>query len=194
MSELLGGLPANQATLPAAAGAAKRPGGRLALELVAMRGKDVVGVRHLDEGGTAWIGNNAETLARVSVRDYGGQPFIVGYVRSGIYAVHVPPRARARVHGADGIPRLLVGPHRVELRDGERAVLVLGGVQIRAQVVPFEVPSSRFKAGAALWMVVLGVLYAAAVAVTATLTQPAASPAHSGGMLRAHERFLTHGP
>ena len=84
------------------------------------------------DGGTAWVGNVAETMARVSMREFGGQPLIVGEVRSGTYAVHVPPRARARIHGADGIPRLVVGPHRVELLEGERAVVVLGAVQIRA--------------------------------------------------------------
>jgi len=195
MSELLGGVPANQAGPEAAAGAGKRPSGRLALELLAMRGKDVVGARHLHEGGTAWVGNTAETMARVSMREHGGQPVIVGDVRAGRYAVHVPPRARARVHGADGIPRLLMGPARVELREGERAVLVLGPVQIRAQVVPFEVPAPRFKVtrGAVAWTAVLGVLYAAAVVFSAVLAHPTATLAQPGGIQRAHERFLSHG-
>src|SRR4029077_12446174 len=135
--------------------------------LVAVRGKDVVGVRHLQEGGSAWVGNVADPLARIPLRDFGGLPLVVGEVRSGTYVVHVPPRARARVHRADGVPRLLVGPMRVELFDGERAVVVLGAVQIRAQVVPFEVPEPRFKltAGAAAWIALLGVVYAAAIAL-----------------------------
>jgi hypothetical protein len=162
---------------------------------VALRGKDVVGVRHLHEGGTAWIGEGPESIARVSLREHGGHPFIVGDVRAGTFAVHVPPRARARFHGRDGIPRLLVGPHRIELDHGERAVLVMGGVQIRAQVVPFEVPAPRFRVtgGAAVWMAALGVLYAAAVMITAALSHPPATPAQPGGMVRAHERFL-HAP
>jgi hypothetical protein len=194
MSELVGSVPAKQGGLEAGSGAGKRPGSLLALELVAMRGKDVVGVRHLHDGGTAWIGNTAETISRISMREYGGQPLIVGEVRSGTYAVNVPPRARARVHGSDGIPRLLVGPHRVELREGERAVVVLGAVQIRAQVVPFEVPAPRFKVttGAAAWIAVLAMLYAAAVALTAALAQPTA-PLAQPGVARAHERFLLHG-
>ena len=159
---------------------------------MALRGKDVVGVRHLHEGGTAWIGDGPESIARVSLGEHRGHPLIVGDVRAGTFAVHVPPRARARVHGRDGIPRLLVGPQRVELGDGERAVLVMGGVQIRAQVVPFEVPAPRFRftSGAAAWMAALGVLYAVAVLITAALSHPSATPAQSGGMVRAHERFL----
>jgi hypothetical protein len=190
MSEPVGSVPAKQ---PVADAAARRPRGQLALELVAMRGKDVVGVRHLHEGGSAWVGNAAETMARVPMRDFGGHPLVVGEVRSGTYAVEVPPRARARVHGTDGIPRLLVGPHRIELHEGERAVLVLGAVQIRAQVVPFEVPAPRFKvtAGAAAWVAVLGVVYAVAIALTTTLAQPPAQRLERGAMQRIHARFLT---
>jgi hypothetical protein len=195
MSELLGGVPANQATLEGPACAPKKPSGRLALELLAMRGKDVVGARHLHDGGTAWIGNTADTLARVSMREHGGQPLIVGDVRAGTYAVHVPPRARARVHRADGVPRLLMGPARVELREGERAVLVLGAFQIRAQVVPFEVPAPRFSVttGAVVWMAVLGALYAAAIAFSAVVAHPTVTLAQPGGMQRVHERFLPRG-
>src|SRR5262249_56378770 len=71
MSEPVGSVPAKQ---PAPDAAAKRPRGLLALELVAMRGKDVVGVRHLHEGGSAWVGNAAETMARVPMREFGGHP------------------------------------------------------------------------------------------------------------------------
>src|SRR5262245_37964167 len=120
MSELV---TAKHSAAEAGGASARRSRGRLALELVAMRGKDVVGVRHLQEGGTAWVGNVGETIARVSMREFGGQPFMVGDVRAGTYTVQVPPRARARVHGWDGIPRLVVGPHRAELREGERAVV-----------------------------------------------------------------------
>jgi hypothetical protein len=174
MSESVGGVSVRAAP---ASGSAKRSRGLLALELLALRGKDVVGVRHLHEGGTAWVGPVADTMARLSMREFGGQPLVVGEVRSGTYTVRVPPRARARVHGSDGIPRLLFGPHRVELREGERAVLVLGAVQIRAQVVPFEMPASRFKAGSAIaWLALLGVVYAAVLAVSAALNHPEGRP------------------
>jgi hypothetical protein len=191
MSELVGSVPVKAAA--GDAGAVKRPRGRLALELVAMRGKDVVGVRHLHEGGSAWIGNTAETIARVPMREYGGHARVVGEVRSGTYAVEVPPRARARLHGADGIPRLLVGPQRIELHEGERAVLVLGAVQVRAQVVPFEVPAPRFRltAAAAAWVAVVGVVYAVALALTASVAQPPAQRLHPGAMQRIHARFLS---
>jgi len=194
MSELVGSVPAKQPAAESGSCGARRPHGRLALELVAMRGKDVVGVRHLLDGGTAWVGNATETIARMSMREYGGQPFMVGTVRSGAYLVDVPPRARARIHGADGIPRLVVGPHHVELREGERAVLVLGAVQIRAAVVPFELPAPRFKiaAGALAWIAALGAVYAAALALTAVLAQPSAMHLSPGAMHRVHERFLHH--
>ncbi len=193
MSELLDSVPAGQPAAEVGSGPARRPHGRLALELVAMRGKDVVGVRHLQEGGTAWVGNVAEPLARVPLRELGGQSLVVGEVRSGTYAVQVPPRARARVHGRDGIPRLLVGPHRVELREGERAVLVLGAVQIRAAVVPFEVPAARFKigVGVAAWVAVLAAVYVAAVAISAALVQPAPMRADPDAMERVHKPYLT---
>lgn len=176
MSELVGSVPARQAAAEAGSGVVKKPRGRLALELVAMRGKDVVGVRHLHEGGSAWVGHVNDTMVRLSMREFGGQPLVVGEARSGTYAVLVPPRARARVHGSDGIPRLLVGPQRVELQEGERTVVVLGPVQIRAQVVPFDAPAPRFgtAAIAAAWVAVLGVVYAAAMAVTTVLSH--ASP------------------
>jgi hypothetical protein len=166
----------------------KRPRGRLALELVAMRGKDVVGVRHVHEGGSAWVGNVAETIARVSMREYGGHPLVVGDVRSGTYTVHVPPRARARVHRADGIPRLLVGPSHVELREGERAVVVVGTVQIRAQVVPFEVMARTFKltAGTTAWALVLSAVCVAAAAMT---TQAPAG--HGGTLQRLHDTIFS---
>jgi hypothetical protein len=191
MSEVGGSVQVKQPAAEAGGSSAKRPRGRLALELVAMRGKDVVGVRHLQEGGTAWVGNVADPLARVPLRDLGGQPLVVGEVRSGTYAVQVPPKARARVHGGDGIPRLLVGPQRVELLEGERAVVVLGPVQIRAQVVPFEVPASRFKIhGVAVWVAVMAAVYAAAVAISAALVQPAAMRADPGAMERVLRAYM----
>jgi hypothetical protein len=186
MSELV---TARHRILDQGGSAARKARGRLALELVAMRGKDVVGVRHLRDGATAWVGDVAETLARVPMREIGDRPFLLGEVRAGTYTVQVPPRARARVHGADGIPRLVVGPHRVELSEGERAVVVLGPVQVRAQVVPFEAPAGRFNAVAA-WVAVLGVIYVAAIALTTAMVRPSATKLEPGAMHRIHERFL----
>jgi hypothetical protein len=196
MSELVGSVPAKQPAAESGSGGPRRPRARLALELVAMRGKDVVGVRHLHDGGTAWVGNAVETMARLSMREYGGQPFMVGTVRAGAYVVDVPPRARARIHGSDGIPRLVMGPHHVELLEGERAVLVLGAVQIRVAVVPFEVPAPRFKitTAAVAWVAALGTVYAAAIALTAALAQPVPQHLAPGAMHRLHARFLHEGP
>src|SRR5262249_30027726 len=148
-----------------------------ALELVAVRGKDVIGVRHVRDGGTAWIGNVADTLARIparELRELGGEPMIVGEAKAGTFALHVPPRARARHHRADGIPRLMMGPQRIELREGERAVLVLGAVQIRAQVVPFEAApgASSLRATLGLWLAAIAVLYAATLALSAVFAPP----------------------
>jgi hypothetical protein len=172
----------------------KRQRGRMALELVAMRGKDVVAVRHLLDGGKAWIGTSTESLVRVSMKDFGGEPAMLGEVDQGTYALHVPPRARARVHGADGIPRLLVGPQRVELREGERAVVVLGQVQIRAQVAAYEVSSGfGLAGGVGVWVIVLSAVYAAALAISAALASAPPPRLDPGSMQRVHGRFLPAG-
>jgi hypothetical protein len=170
----------------------RRTRGRVALELVAMRGKDVLGVRHLVDGGTAWIGNVSESLARLSMREFGGQPIMIGEVRAGTYALHVPPRARARAHGWDGIPRLMIGPHRIELREGERAVLVLGAVQIRAQVVPFEVSTagSRMPLRVAAWAAAIGLVYVGALALASALGPSTPPRLTTGAVQRIHQRFL----
>jgi hypothetical protein len=107
--------------------------------------------------------------------------------------VHVPPRARARVHGADGIPKLLIGPARIELTEGERAVVVLGPVQIRAQVVPYEMAAPRYRitAGVTAWALVLGAVYAAAVAMTASAA-PDTHEQHGvpGALQRVYDKFF----
>ena len=74
-------------------------------------------------------------------------------------------------------------------------MLVLGAVQIRAAVVPFEVPAPRFRitAGAIAWVAALGAVYAAAIALTATLAQPAPLHLEPGAMHRIHARFLQGG-
>src|SRR5262245_30272816 len=99
MSQITGGAPAKPGEAENGGGAVRRGHGRLALELVATRGKDVVGVRHVLDGGRAWVGNVADAIARVSSRDLGGHPHLVGEARAGTFAVCVPPRARARLHG-----------------------------------------------------------------------------------------------
>jgi hypothetical protein len=168
------------------AGAEIAEGGPLALELVAVRGKDVVGVRHLVDGGRAWVGPVADALARVPARDLGGHPYLVGEVRGGTYALSIPPRARARLHGADGIPRLMIGPHRIDLRRGERAVLVLGAVQIRAQLVPYAGvgnPALRLAGAVVAWVGVIGLVYAAGMAL-ATLLADRPSPVEPGALER----------
>jgi hypothetical protein len=174
--------------------AASRGRGRLALELVALRGKDVVGVRHLVDGGTAWIGGVAGAIARVPGRDLGGEPQVVGEVRSGKYSVCVPPRARARRHGWDGVPRLLTGPERIELGEGERAVVMLGQVQIRAQVVPFEGPPARIGRLGALVVGLLAIAFGyAAVAAVASAVASRAEQLEPGTLERVQGPLLPVG-
>ena len=74
-------------------------------------------------------------------------------------------------------------------------MLVLGAVQIRAAVVPFELPAPRFEitAGAVAWVAALGAVYAAAIALTAALAQPAPLRLSPGAMHRIHARFLPEG-
>src|SRR5690348_6379747 len=81
---------------------------RKALELIATRGREVIGIRHLVQGGTARIGDVREALARVPMSDIGGRPLVIGAVTRDEHLLYVPPRARARVHAAGGIPRLLI--------------------------------------------------------------------------------------
>jgi hypothetical protein len=176
MAQTTGGAPAKEAGAENARDV-RRARGRLALELVATRGKDVVGVRHVLDGGRVWVGNVADAIARVPSREIGGHPHVVAEVKGDVFAVHLPPRARARLHGADGVPRLLVGPHRIELHDGDRAVLVFGGVQIRAQLVPFASPPSGVRAGEiGVWVAVVALIYAAALVVSSAVTQPSHPP------------------
>jgi hypothetical protein len=191
MAELVGRAPAKRAETEVK-GSGKGPRGRLALELVALRGKDVIGVRHLVDGGSAWVGDAAHALARVPARELGGPSLLVGEVRAGTYAVEVPPRARARMHGSDGIPRILVGPRRLELREGERAVVVLGAVQIRAQVVPFEAAPGTFKlpTGLAAWLALAALLYAGALAFATAMAPPTPPRLERGALRRIHGALL----
>lgn len=162
-----------------------------ALELVALRGKDVIGVRHLLEGGQAWIGEVAEALVRVPMAGFGGRPLVVGEVNEGTFTLRVAPCARARLHGADGIARILAGPQTIELHEGERAVVVLGAVQIRAQIAtiagsskPLGLPS-----GALGWVAFAGAAYIAVLALCAALA-PAPPQKAVPGMQRVHARWV----
>jgi len=146
---------------------------RPALELVAVRGRDVLGVRHLLEGGTAWVGNVTDTLARIQLKEFGGQPLLVGEVTSGEHSVYIPPRARARMHKHGDLPRLLAGPDRISLHEGERAVLVLGPIQIRAQIVRVALSPTRAAfTGAAGWIALAAGGYLIALGIFAAMAPP----------------------
>lgn len=157
---------------------------RLALELVALRGKDVIGVRQLLAEGRAHIGDAPGSIARVSAGDLDRAAPVIAEVTGARYVLHVPRRARARVHRADGLARLLTGPTDVELRAGDRAVLVLGPVQIRAQIVPIEIVS-RLGTSGLRWIGLVGALYLAALAVCAALAPRDRARLDEGSIRRA---------
>jgi len=144
-----------------------------ALELVAIRGPDVLGVRHLLEGGECWLGSGEDLLARIPMGDYGGQPALFADVREGRCTLHVPARARGRIHGDDKLGRLVTGPDTIEVKEGDRAVVVLGPVSIRARVVSIEasasVPTRPLNVEVRKWLTVMGALYIAALAAAALL-------------------------
>ncbi len=169
----------------------KREETRQALELVAVRGRDVLGVRHLVEGGTAWIGNVSDALVRLQLDDFGGQPVLVGEVLSGEHTLYVPPRARARMHKRGDLPRLLAGPHRIALAEGERAVIVLGSVQIRAQIIRVAVsPTRAALAGAAGWIVLAAASYVMALGICAALAPPPGLTLDRGVLQRLNAPYL----
>lgn len=163
---------------------------RLALELVALRGKDVIGVRHLLDG-RAYLGSASGVAGRVLVGEAevatrgvaavtGGELPEIAEASAEGFVVRVPPRIRARLHEVDGLGRLLFGPVKVVLREGDRAVLVLGAIQVRAQIVPIEIVSRTAalgrtlgllsgRAGMARWVALVGALYVAALAICAAL-------------------------
>jgi hypothetical protein len=157
-----------------------------------MRGRDVIGTRYLLPGGTAWIGEVRDSIARVPMNEFGGQPLIVGAVTREEYALYVPPRARARMHAEDALPRILAGPHKLTLAPGERAVLVLGQVQIRARIINVEsaAPSLSFGGKGAGWVGFATALYFATLTVCAALAPPPAARLDHGAMQRLHGQFL----
>jgi hypothetical protein len=167
---------------------------RQALELIAVRGRDVIGVRHLLEGGTAWVGNVSDALARIQMKELGGQPLLIGEVTSGEHTVYVPPHVRARMHKRGDLPRLLCGPQRIALCEGERAVLVLGSIQIRAQVVRVaHSPTRAALAGAAGWIAFAAASYLTALGLCAALAPPPSLTLEHGALQRIHARFLPPG-
>jgi hypothetical protein len=164
---------------------------RQALELIAVRGRDVLGVRHLLEGGTAWVGNVSDALARIQLAEFGGQPLLIGEVTSGEHTIHIPARARARMHKRGDLPRLLAGPYRISLVEGERAVLVLGPVQIRAQVVRVACsPTRAALASVAGWIALAAASYLVVLGICAALAPPPSLTLEHGALQRAHARYL----
>ncbi|AKT37703.1 uncharacterized protein CMC5_018450 [Chondromyces crocatus] len=149
-----------------------------ALELVALRGRDVVGVRHILDG-RAHVGADPAAVAHAVRGD------LIAEVVGDRFTIFVPAGTRARLHQADGLARLLTGPVEVSLLEGDRAVLVLGEIQIRAQIVPVEVvsrdttTSSRWgrskgagPTGVARWVGLVGAIYAVALTVCALFATP----------------------
>jgi hypothetical protein len=164
-----------------AAGGARR--GR-ALELVVVRGAEVLGVRHLLAGASAWLGS-AESIAPVSMEDFGGRPMPIGDATSSGFYVQIPPNARARLHDAGGVPRILAGAQRIEVQSGDKVVIVLGPVSVRARVVAVDgVGRAPNLADRALrWIAVLSVLYLVALGLMAWLGSAAEQPAPTRGAL-----------
>jgi hypothetical protein len=191
MSDLVRTAHASAEPSDEAGNSGKRVETRQALELVAVRGRDVLGVRRLVEGGTAWVGNVTDALARISLDELGGQPLLVGEVLSGEHMLYVPARARARTHKRGDLPRLLAGPHRIALCEGERAVLVLGAVQIRAQIVRVAVsPTRAALTGAAGWIALAAAGYVMALGICAALAPPPSLTLDRGVLQRLHAPYL----
>ena len=164
------------------------PATKRALELVAMRGKDVIGVRHLLAGTRATLGRGPDAFARIAVGD-DGQDITVAEVDDKQFVLYVPPRARVRSHLASGLGQLGIGPQRIVLEPGDRTVLVLpGGIQIRAQIVPIETFTrgrlARASRHPARWLAIAASVYVAALVLCATLA-PSQVPTVSAALQRA---------
>ncbi|WP_437864674.1 hypothetical protein [Sorangium sp. So ce363] len=164
---------------PAASSSARR-----ALELVAVRGKDVLGVRHVLAEGRAHIGDTPASIVRVPSGELDRAAPVIAEVIGARYVLHVPRRTRARLHGADGLARLLTGPADIELQEGDRAVLVIGAVQIRAQIVPIEI-ISRLGASGLRWIGLIGALYLVALGICAALAPRDRARLDEGSIRRA---------
>src|SRR6185369_4994507 len=91
--------------------------------------------------------------------------------------------------------RLLSGPHRIALREGERAVLVLGPVQIRAQVVRVALsPTRAALAGVMRWIALAVASYLAALGICAALAPPPSLTLPRGRLQRIHAPYLAPHP
>ncbi len=159
-----------------------------ALEIVATRGRDVIGVRHLLDGGSCWVGPAQTSIVNIPMTEFGGAASIVAEVVDGRCKLHVPPRARARTHGNDGIGRLLVGPVDLDITEGERVVVVLGAVQIRARVINIEIAGKvepYRPRDAAIWLLAVATIYFLVLGVFALVAPEKPRRLESGGLQRA---------
>jgi len=159
-----------------------------ALEIVAVSGAEVLGVRHVLDGGVCWVGQHPESVARIPMGDYGGRPALLAEVEDGRFYLHVPPNARGRMHGADGIGRLSMGPTSLEIGEGDRAVLLMGPVQIRARLVVVTAsggPEVRIPSEARRWLAVMAALYVMALALCAIVSPTRILRLREGGIRRA---------
>lgn len=171
---------------------------RQALELVAMRGKDVLGVRHLLDG-RAYVGSGSDAVARIPTADLGGGSPMIAEVVGDCHVLRVPAGARARLHEGNGLARLLAGPCEVVLDEKDRAVVVLGSVQVRAQIVAVEIVprvsgfiprwgsgrATSDSPGLARWIGLVGALYAAALAICVVLAPRDRAHLEEGAIRRA---------
>ncbi|MDI1429750.1 hypothetical protein [Polyangium sorediatum] len=163
-------------------------GAHKALELVALRGTEVLGVRHVLDGGVCWIGQAPESIARIPMTEYGGHPVVVAEVKEGQFVLHVPPHARGRTHGKDGLGRLVTGPVSFEVDEGDRAVIVLGPVQIRARLVAIEASGKervRIPNETRRLLTVMGALYVTALALCAAIAPARPERLANGAVRRA---------
>jgi hypothetical protein len=159
-----------------------------ALEIVATRGHDVIGVRHLLEGGECWVGSAQSSIASVSMRAYGGHAMVIARVADGQCNVHVPPFARARTHSADGLGRLLTGPVDVPISEGDRAVIVLGPVHIRARIIRIQLAGkveTYRRQDALKWLLVAATLYFSVFGICALVVPEKPRPLERGALQRA---------
>lgn len=164
-----------------------RVGSLRALEVVATRGADVLGVRHLLEGGACWVGPAQSSIANIPMSDYGGASMVAEVV-DGQCRLHVPPRARARTHGKDGLGRLLMGPVDLDIAEGDRAVVVLGAVQIRARVVNIETAGKvepYRRRDALKWLLAVATLYFVVLGVCALVAPEKPKQLEPGALQRA---------
>lgn len=189
MAKELGGASRTEGrtTLSGALSEARREA-RIALELVAVRGADVLGVRHVLEGGKVWVGQAPESIARIPMGEFGGRAALLAEVSDEQFVLHVPPRARARMHGHDGLGRLSIGPTMVSLAEGDRVVIVLGQVQIRARIVPIEAVTTPEASGETKrWIAVMGAVYLLALLVCALVAPARPGRLPHGGLQRLLE-------